>query len=222
MFSSAKFIPLFDGFSPEELEVLLGQTGYEIHQVAKNDIIALKGSSCKSLLLLLEGSARCEASAAAGEVIPVERMQAPAIIGPALLYAPDNRFSVHWVAESASVVAAIPKDAWTSVLQEYRELLERFLALVSDVTKPLSDQIIYRTFKTIKGKFSRYLLDQAEAAGSDTFRLKLTQREMAVLFGVTRPALARAIGEMSEEGSIYVERKEIKILFPEKLKQYIG
>lgn len=222
MFSALTLTTLFAGHTPDELERLLGESVRETRHAAPGDVIALKGSPCHALLLLLEGTVRCEATASAGETVPVERLRAPGVIAPGLLYAPDNRFAVHWVAETPAVVAAIPKELWTDLLQSDKRLLENFLTLVSDASKPLSDKVVYRAFKTIKGKFSRYLLDQAEQAGSDRFRLKLTQREMANLFGVTRPALARAIGEMSAEGSIYVERKEVRILFPEKLKQYIG
>lgn len=222
MFSPLPLISLFDGFTPEEIERLLGQTDYESRQFAQNDIVALKGAPNHSLLLLTEGTVRCETPVSKNETVPVERLRAPGVIAPGLVYAPDNRFPVHWVAESPVMITAIPKGSWTLLLQQHIRLLENFLRLISDAAKPLSDQVVYRTFKTIKGRFSRYLLDQAEAAGSDSFRLKLTQRELAALFGITRPALARAIGEMSAEGSVYVERKQVKILFPEKLKQYIG
>ena len=222
MFDSFAFMPLFDGLMPDETEQLFGSVFYEVSQIAIGDVVALKGSQCQALLLLTEGTVRCENSVYKGEPVPVERMGAPGVISPGLLYAPDNRFPVHWVAESPSMIVSVPKNNWTILLQQDKRLLENFLALISDVTKPLSDKVIYRTFKTIKGKFSHYLLELSDQTGSDAFRLPLTQREMADLFGVTRPALARAIGEMSDEGSIYVERKQVKILFPEKLKQYIG
>lgn len=222
MTSSLLLTPLFDGFTAEAFDSLWNGTDPETLLAEKGDIVALKGAPCHSLMLLTEGTLRCEATVAIGETMPVERLRAPGVISPALLYAPDNRFPVHWVAETPVAVVSIAKEVWTELLQKDKRLLENFLTLLSDATKPLSDKIVYRTFKTIKGKFSRYLLDQAEVAGTDSFRLKLTQREMAELFGVTRPALARAIGEMSAEGSIYVDRKEVRILFPEKLRQYIG
>ncbi|MDR0954424.1 MAG: Crp/Fnr family transcriptional regulator [Rikenellaceae bacterium] len=214
--------PLFEGLTAEEFDSLWATAQPQTQLAEKGDIIALRGVPCHALMLLTEGVLRCEATVAIGETLPVERLRAPGVISPGLLYAPDNRFPVHWVAETPVTVVSIGKGEWTALLQRHRRLLENFLTLISDATKPLSDKIVYRTFKTIKGKFSRYLLDQAEIAGSDTLRLELTQREMAELFGVTRPALARAIGEMSDEGSIYVDRKAVTILFPEKLRQYIG
>ena len=80
--------------------------------------------------------------------------------------------------------------------------------------------MVYRTYKTMKGKFANYLLNLMEEQEGCELNNALTQREMADMFGVTRPALARAIGEMAAEGSIYVQGKRITVLFPEKLKQY--
>ena len=222
MFSALSLTSLFDGFNPNEIDNFLARTMYESRQIAPGDVIALKGGPCHSLILLVEGSVRCETPVSTGDPVPVERLHAPGVIAPGLLYAPDNRFPVHWVAETPSVVTSVPKNDWTTLLQQNKRLLENFLSLVSDAAKPLSDKVAYRAFKTIKGKFSRYLLDLAEQSGSDALRLALTQRELAELFGVTRPALARAIGEMAAEGAIYTNRKEVNILFPEKLKQYIG
>ena len=222
MHSALTFTSLFNGFTPDDIAGLLDRAGYEVRQASQGDVVVLKGAPCHTLLLLTEGTVRCEVPVSKGDPVPVERLRAPGIISPGLLYAPDNRFPVHWVAETLAVVVSVLRDDWTELLQQDKRLLKNFLGLLSDTTKPLSDKVIYRTFKTIRGKFSRYLLDLSEQCGSDTFRLPLTQREMADLFGVTRPALARAIGEMSAEGSIYVERKQVRILFPEKLKQYIG
>jgi len=222
MYTKFTRIPLFRNFTAEEISSLFDQADYTADQAAAGDIIALKGALCHALILVASGTVRCETPPSTGDPVPVERLRGPGVIMPGLLYAHDNRFPMHWVAETSLETVSFPKKVWTEMMLECPKLLENFLGLISDTTKPLSDKVVYRTFKTIKGKFSRYLLDQAQATGADAFRLPLTQREMADLFGVTRPALARAIGEMSNEGSIYIERKEVKILFPEKLKQYIG
>jgi CRP-like cAMP-binding protein len=38
-----------------------------------------------------------------------------------------------------------------------------------------------------------------------------TQQELAEYFGVTRPSLARAIGEMEHDGLIAVDRREVRL-----------
>ena len=220
MFENLALSPLFAGLESEDIEVLLNMARCEMRQYVSDDMISLSGTPYKSLLIVAEGSVRYETSGTNGGA-KIERIAAPAVIVPAVLYAPDNRMPVHVVANEPTSVLVIHRSMLSAILQEDRQLLENFLGMISDPRKSLSDKVLYLGFKTMKGKFAHLVLAQAEQEQSDTFRLKLTQREMAELFGVTRPALARAIREMSDEGAIYVDRKNIRILYPEKLKQYI-
>lgn len=205
----------------EEIRSLLDEAGAETIQYGKDDIVALKGGQCKGVMLLMEGEVRCEVSAGSNHAALIDRMSPPALIMPLLIYAPENRFPVSVVAATPATIIFIPRERFTSVMQKNIILLQNFLSVISDTNKPLSDKMFYMGLKTMKGKFARLLLDQAEQEKSLNFRLRTTQREMAELFGVTRPALARAIGEMSAEGAIYADRKQITILYPEKLRQYL-
>ena len=45
-----------------------------------------------------------------------------------------------------------------------------------------------------------------------SIELPLSQKELAEFFGVARPSLARALGELEKEGIIEVKRREIKII----------
>ena len=58
---------------------------------------------------------------------------------------------------------------------------------------------------------AHFLLQQAEKQ-KDTIELKSTQQQLADLFGVARPSLARVFGEMQREGLIRIQKKQITIL----------
>jgi Mn-dependent DtxR family transcriptional regulator len=49
--------------------------------------------------------------------------------------------------------------------------------------------------------------------------LEETQQELADIFGVARPSLARTFKEMENEGLINIERKKITLLDEPKLKR---
>jgi CRP-like cAMP-binding protein len=70
--------------------------------------------------------------------------------------------------------------------------------------------------KTIKGKLAQYILSISKP-GNHRVSLPKTQQEMAEFFGVTRPALARVMGELEKERIIQVKRKEFSITDLEKL-----
>ena len=114
----------------------------------------------------------------------------------------------------------VAREDFSRMMCENMEVMTNFMRIISTPNRFISDKVVYLTYKTMKGKFANFLLDQIEENGNTTFRNPLTQREMAEMFGVTRPALARAIGELADEGTIYVKGKEISVLFTEKLRQY--
>jgi CRP/FNR family transcriptional regulator, dissimilatory nitrate respiration regulator len=80
----------------------------------------------------------------------------------------------------------------------------------------LASKLKFLSFKTIKGKIAQYILS---LAGPDKVMVELpmTQNEMAEQFGVARPSLARAMGEMADEGIISVDRRVVRILDRKRL-----
>ncbi len=212
---------LFQGIEAHLIESLIGEVDFELKQYGVNEVVALKGTPCKWLMIMTEGKACCEITDRKNLSSPVEVLVAPAIITPVLLYAPENKLPVDVVVTEPSTVLFICRSDFSKMLQKELQVLENFLTIVSHSNKPLSDKTLYLGIKTIKGKFAHYLLDLYEQKHTDQFRLDRTQQQLAEIFGVTRPALARAVREMVNEGSIYVDRKDVTILFPEKLKHYL-
>ena len=82
--------------------------------------------------------------------------------------------------------------------------------MISNRSQFLSEKIKFLNFKTIKGKLAHYILQKA---GKDrlTVMLDMTQNDLADFFGVARPSVARALGDLEEEGYIEARGKNIKI-----------
>ena len=211
---------LFRGVDPERILPLLKEAGVRTRSYAKGDVIAPQGARYTQLLLLTEGTVSAETTDSLHNTLHVERISAPALIAPTCLFAENDRLPAGLTARTPVTILTLGRDAFSALLQREGDLLVNFLEILSSSNTFLSERVVYRTYKTMKGKFANYLLNLMEEQGTHELRNTLTQREMAEMFGVTRPALARAIGEMADEGSIYVQGKQITVLFPEKLKQY--
>ena len=67
---------------------------------------------------------------------------------------------------------------------------------------------------------AHFLLTRAEDK-FHSIELKNTQQQLADLFGVTRPSLARVFGEMQKEGLIKIERKTVTLLNKNKLNELL-
>lgn len=211
---------VFQGLEHRRVEALLSEFGYEEESFAKGDVVAIKGARYTSLMILVDGSLSVETTDVLGQVVAVEHITSPAVIAPDYLFAEGNTMPVDLSARTVSKIVRVGREAFCDMMCRDRSVMTNFMALLSSSNRFMSEKVLFSTYKTIKGKYASYLLRQAEKENSMKFRNTLTQEEMAAMFGVTRPALARAIGELADDGAIYVKGKEVKILFPEKLRQY--
>ena len=83
--------------------------------------------------------------------------------------------------------------------------------MISNRSQFLSEKIKFLNFKTIKGKLANYILQKAGNDGLSV-TLGMTQSDLADFFGVARPSVARALGDLEEEGYIEAKGKNIKII----------
>ena len=108
------------------------------------------------------------------------------------------------------------KPVFLKLLMSNDKILINFLNMISNRSQFLSEKIKFLNFKTIKGKLAHYILQKAGKEGTDV-TMDMTQNDLADFFGVARPSVARALGELEEEGYLQAERKNIRILDKEGL-----
>jgi len=203
--------PLFKGISDEKLQALFNSTTYQVKKYNKDQMIVQSEEPCEHLMIITEGSVRGEMVDFSGKTIKIEDIEAPNSVASAFIFGERKRFPVNIVANTSASMLYIPRASLIRMFQENNVFLENFLNMVSTRAQFLSTKIKFLSFKTIKGKIAHLILSQG-GKENDVIQLKRSQEALASLFGVTRPALARAMGEMAAEGLIEVHRKEIKIL----------
>lgn len=209
---------LFRDIPFEQLtEILLPHQSFSYFQ--KNDIVALQGDRCSSLMMITEGSVRCDMTDPTGKMVTIAILKAPDILAPAFIYATHNFFPINITALESLTILTIPKERFSKLLQENEKMLNNYLRMISDHTKFLTDKIRFLKFGTIKSKLALFFLEEMNKNKSTHFLLTESQQALADLLGVTRPALARTIGEMMQEKLIHVEKKQITVLNPIILKQ---
>ena len=114
----------------------------------------------------------------------------------------------------------MPIDDFLKLLHLNTRLLKNFLNSISSRAQFLSRKLNFLSIKTIREKIANYILQKA----GDRFHsieLKNTQQELADLFGVTRPSLARVLSEMQKEKLIIIDKRTVTILNKEKLNKLI-
>lgn len=210
---------LFRNIPESDISGLLETTAYRVASYRPKDIIALQGTPCNYLMIVLNGLLQGQMVNDAGKLVVIEELEAAQLLAPAFLYAPKNNLPVNIIAMEPSEILFIHRDDFTVWMQQNKQLLQNFLMLISGRSHFLSDKIMFLSLKNIKNKIADYLLHKLPDAWSTVIHLTDTQQEIADSFGVTRPSLARALAEMEQEGIISIDRKVITICNMQLLRQ---
>lgn len=212
--------PVFRGISPESLAELFKQVHYQVKSYAKGELVVSAGEICDRLLIVQEGSVKAEMTDYSGKTIKIEDMSAPWPLATAFLFGRENKFPVTVSATSDAQLVSISKQEFVKLMQMNALILNNYLNTISTRAQFLSQKLKFLSFKTIKQKIAHYLLDLA-GDRLQTVEIAQSQGQLAEMFGVTRPSLARALGEMAQEGLIEVDRRYIKILDKAKMNQLL-
>ena len=208
--------PLFNGISEEECMTLCSKIHYQVRKFEKDAIVVQGGEEVTNLFVVLSGSVRGEMIDYSGKTVKIEDIEAPRPLAAAFLFGKENKFPVTVTANKKAELLAIPVVEFLKLLQLNTRLLRNYLNSISTRAQFLSQKLHFLSFKTIKEKVAHFLLQQA-GDRFHSFELKNTQQQLAELFGVTRPSLARVLGEMQSENLIKIEKKTVTLLDKEGL-----
>lgn len=212
--------PIFRGISSVDLQELFNQIHYQVKKYQKNDLIAHGGEICDRLLIIQQGSVKAEMTDYSGKTIKIEDMIAPWPLATAFLFGKENRFPVTVTATSNVEMVLVAKPEFVKLLQLNALILNNYLNTISTRAQFLSQKLKFLSFKTIKQKIAHYLLEKS-GDRLQTVEIQQSQGQLAEMFGVARPSLARTLGEMVQEGLIEVQRGSIKILDKERMNQLL-
>ncbi len=208
--------PLFYGIPDEECRALFSKIHYQVRKFEKDAIVVQGGEEVTNLFVVLSGSVRGEMIDYSGKTVKIEDIEAPRPLAAAFLFGKENKFPVTVTANKKAELLAIPVVEFLKLLQMNTRLLRNYLNSISTRAQFLSQKLHFLSFKTIKEKVAHFLLQQA-GDRFHSFELKNTQQQLAEMFGVTRPSLARVLGEVQNENLIKIEKKTVTLLDKEGL-----
>lgn len=207
---------MFSGIPEDECRALFSKIHYQVRKFEKDAIVVQGGEEVTNLFVVLSGSVRGEMIDYSGKTVKIEDIEAPRPLAAAFLFGKENKFPVTVTANKKAELLAIPVVEFLKLLQLNTRLLRNYLNSISTRAQFLSQKLHFLSFKTIKEKVAHFLLQQA-GDRLHSFELKNTQQQLAELFGVTRPSLARVLGEMQSENLIKIEKKTVTLLDKQEL-----
>jgi len=213
--------PIFRGITENEAEYLLKKIHFQIKSFSKDEVVVVAGDPVLNLNIIISGSVRGEMIDYSGKTIKIEDIEAPKPLATAFLFGQENKFPVTVTANNDAKMLTIPVTEFLKLLQMNTLILKNYLNSISSRAQFLSQKLHFLSFKTIKGKVAHFLLQQA-GEKFHSVELKNTQQQLADLFGVTRPSLARVFGEMQKDGLIRIANKTVSLLDKKALNELIN
>ena len=208
---------LFRGLIAEEIEKIMAGIPHRIKKFQADSLISQSGETVDCMMIVISGVVKGEMVDYAGRVIKIEDIPAPGALASAFMFGSRNRFPVNVIAVSKGELLLIEKPDFLKLLMRNDVILVNFLDMISNRSQFLSEKIKFLNFKTIKGKLAHYILQKAGKERSSIV-LDMKQNDLADFFGVARPSVARAIGELEREGYIEAKGRNIIILDKERLR----
>lgn len=210
--------PLFRGLQADEIKQLFAVIPHRKRKYQVGTVVALSGEPVNSFMMVVDGTVKGEMVDFAGRVIKIEDIPAPGALASAFLFGVRNSYPVNVITITPAELLIIEKADFLRLLMKNDRILVNFLDMISNRSQFLSDKIKFLNFKTIKEKLAQFILQRAQGS-SDRVVLEMTQTELAEFFGVARPSIARALGEMEDEGYLSATGRTIIISDREKLKE---
>lgn len=203
--------PLFAGMNSSEIQHLMNLAHKQRKNYKKDEIVVHAGDETVHLYIVLSGSVRGEMNDYEGKVIKIEDVRPPGQLAIGFLFAAKPCYPVQVTANEPTELLGLSKDSVVLLLQQNRKFLTNFLRVVSNKQVFLTQKIRLLGFSSIKEKLVHFLLTECERQKSDTITLAQNQNQIADLFGVTRPALARSIRQLHDSQIINAQGKLIEL-----------
>ncbi|BBA50037.1 Crp/Fnr family transcriptional regulator [uncultured Fusobacterium sp.] len=206
-------------FDIEEKDIIkyFTEIKYEIKKYSQGENIAFRGDEVKGLHINLEGKAATEMLKESGEVKRIEEINSFSLLATAFIFGNKNRFPVDLNAITSTSIFYIEKDELIQLLKKDDRLLKRFLDEISCKAQFLSNHLWNNfTNKTIGEKFSQYILENQR---DGFFQMKISVKDLAEYFDVSRPSLSRVIKIFLEENILEkIEKGRYKIIDMDRLR----
>ena len=186
-------IPLFKGCDREVVNGLLEEYPGRFDTYRKGDFIAMQNSVCRSLYLLCEGSVHIHMTSEEGRDVALEYLSAPDVLASAFLFGTEKVLPVSIVASADCQVCTIGRECVRALVEQDRNVLNNFLATVSDHSLFLSRKLEQFALQSLSSRLIGYL--------SHNKTLHNLQ-ETAFILGVTRPSLSRTVSQLVRQGVI--------------------
>jgi CRP/FNR family transcriptional regulator len=211
-----KDIPLFQGVSAENIQVLTTQGLYK--KFKPGEMVLGEDDPIRSFYVVVSGQLKLYRSSSFGKEQTLQLLGPGDPFGLCTAFATDS-FPASAMAIEESLVLLIPGLLVETVARQEPALLLNIIFILSQQLKDSMNLIESLSLKEIPGRLASFLLHDPskEDARTNRIELTITQRELAKILGATPEALSRALRKLAEDGILATSGRSITILNRKRL-----
>ncbi|GAA3656666.1 Crp/Fnr family transcriptional regulator [Asaccharospora irregularis] len=211
---------MFKGKNKNEILEFFKDANYTIRNFSKGDIIAMEGSSCNTIGLVLAGNIDIK-RLLTNKVIHVSSFTSGNLFGEVIAFSDTNVYPATVISSTNSEIMFIKKEDFIKFCTSHDDFLGMFLKELTNKIFILNRSITGLSFSTIRQKLSNFILEEYKLYGSKFIRLNSTKEKLAESLGIPRPSLSRELINMKDLGIIDYSRDFIKILDLDELEKIL-
>lgn len=214
--------PLLDGLSEQDRQLVLAST--RRRRFARREIVFHQGDLGDDFHLVVRGRLAVQASTPLGDVVTLVVVGPGDFFGELALLDPDSR-------RNATVVGLEPAETLVLTGDRFNELRRANPSVNRVLVEALAARLLHMTDALVEALYlpveTRVLHRLAEIADEwnwrdERGRLQLTQEDLALMAGTTRPTVNRVLQRAAREGAIALGRGYVEILDLDRLKALSG
>jgi CRP/FNR family transcriptional regulator, dissimilatory nitrate respiration regulator len=212
-------LPLFNELAPEELDHIASSTS-ELH-VARGEAIFMRGDPCVGFHTVVYGQVKLSFVSPGGSEKVVEIIGPGHSFGEALMFM-EKPYIVSAHALQDSLLLHVAKSAVFEELERDPKFARKMLAGLSRRLHGLICDVEAYSLRSGAQRVIGYLLKEDAPSGGGQVRLPVGKNVLASRLNLTPEHFSRILNELSGQGLIEVDGRDITIPDIEKLRDYGG
>lgn len=209
--------PLFLGIKEDELSYTINCLNTKTLEYKKGEYVAIAGEKFEGVGFVLDGEVSIIKENSIGNRAILAVFKKGDMFGEIMAFADGNTWPATVVSQVDSTIMYIHPEKILGICDKacssHKILISNMLKIIAKKALILNKKIEYLTIKSMKGKISKYLLEQyKKSSGNLTFNLPLNREELADFLNVSRPSMSRELCKMRDDSIIEFYKDSIRIL----------
>ncbi|NLY42896.1 MAG: Crp/Fnr family transcriptional regulator [Clostridiaceae bacterium] len=208
-------VPLFHGFSMENLNTLLTCLRPRIKQYKKGQYVAIEGEKQEGIGIVITGNVTVSKENITGKRVIMDVLKPGDMFGEMAVFSDNGLWPASVFAHEDCTIMFLAAhaivDNCSRICNNHRMLMLNMLKILTQKALILNRKVEYLSIKSMRGKISTYLLEQYKKKGSPMFTLPMNRDQLADFLNVSRPSMSREMCRMRDEGIIDFHRDSVRI-----------